>query len=98
MCDACAATIQRRVWVYNQSIAKPPMNAAKERNRKEKECVILRYLHLSHHDHRHHQPRRQKLARFSLMGDVALSNFPCKLANMPDVRRLLALDVDVDAI
>jgi hypothetical protein len=32
------------------------------------------------------------------MGDVALSNFPCKLANMPDVRRLLALDVDVDAI
>jgi hypothetical protein len=35
MCDACAATIQRRVWVYNQSIAKSPMNAAKEGNKKK---------------------------------------------------------------
>jgi hypothetical protein len=32
------------------------------------------------------------------MGDVALSNLPCRLANIPDVRRLLALDVDTDAI
>jgi hypothetical protein len=83
-------------YIISPSLSRPQTLQRKETEKKK--YVVLRYLHLSHHSHLHHQPRRQKLARFSLMGDVALSNFPCKLANMPDVRRLLALDVDVDAM